>query len=309
MHRFLAFALATTALAAAATEAYPALAQAPSAAAASKPQYGTFGFDTSGMDRSVAPGNDFYQFANGTWAKNTPIPSDQSNYGSFSVLDDLSHERTRDILEQAKNDPNSRIGTAYATYLDAGAIESKGLAPIQPLLNEIRSLKSKAGYAKLAATARRNGVGTPFGTFVNIDDKNPNSYSMNVVQAGLGMPDRDYYLSPDPKLAATKTAYEKHVANMLTLAGETNAAARAHALVDFETDIAKVSWTKVQNRDSKKTYNKMSLAALARSAPGFDFPAYFKAAGVSVDSVIVAQPTAVNSIAKLVGAAPLQVLK
>jgi putative endopeptidase len=309
MHRLIAFALATTALAAVATETYPALAQAPSVVPASKPQYGTFGFDTAGMDRSVAPGDDFYRFANGTWAKNTPIPPDQSNYGSFSVLDDLSHDRTRDILEQAKNDPNSKIGVAYATYLDTGAIEAKGLTPIQPWLNEIRSLKSKAGYAKLASTARRNGVAIPFGTFVNIDDKDPNSYAMNVAQAGLGMPDRDYYLSPDPKLAATKTAYEKHVAAMLTLAGEQNAAARAHALVDFETGIARVSWTKVQNRDSKKTYNKMTLAALSSSAPGFDFPTYFKAQGVNVGNVIVAQPTAVTAIAKLVGAVPLEVLK
>jgi len=316
MVRLIVFALATTALAGCATQVPPpppvaAAPVVPEAAAvpALKAQYGTFGFDTAGMDRDVQPGDDFYNFANGTWAKTTPIPADKSNYGAFSVLDDLSHERTRQILEQAKADPDSKVGTAYATYLDTAAIEAKGLAPIEPWLNEIRAVNSKAAYAKLAASARRNGVGLPLRTFVNPDDKDPNNYAMNVVQAGLGMPDRDYYLSPDPKLAATKTAYEKHIAAMLGLAGEANAAARAKALVDFETRIARVSWTKVQSRDSNKTYNKMSLAALSKSAPGFDFPTYFKAQGLNLADVIVAQPSAVTGIAGLVGAAPLGVLK
>src|SRR5205814_1881295 len=104
---------------------------------APRPQYGTFGFDSAGIDSSVAPGDDFYEYANGTWAKNTPIPPDKSNYGSFNVLDDLSHERTRQILEAAQSDSNSKIGVAYSTYLDTAAIEAKGLAPIQPWLGQI----------------------------------------------------------------------------------------------------------------------------------------------------------------------------
>jgi putative endopeptidase len=312
MLRTVTIALATTALAAAAATygapTGPLIATA-QAAVAGGAQYGTFGFDAAGMDRTVHPGDDFYQYANGTWAKNTAIPADKSNYGAFSVLDDLSHVRTREILDQARTDPNSKIGTSYATYLDTAAIDAKGLAPIKPWLNQIRSLKTKADYARFAATARRSGVGLPFTTFVNADNKDPNVYVMNLVQSGLGMPDRDYYLSADPKLAATKTAYDKHVAAMLALAGQANAGARAQALVNFETEIAKVSWTKVQNRDSNKTYNKMSLAALARSAPGFDFPAYFKTLGLNVQNLIVAQPSAVSGIAKLVGSVPLQVLK
>src|SRR4051794_16003623 len=168
MLRTIAFALATTALAACATQtppAPPSAAVAPAAIAAPelpvapKPQYGTFGFDIAGMDRSVPPGDNFYQFANGTWVKNTPIPADKSNYGAFNFLDDLSHTRTQQILEQAKADPNSKIGTGYATYLDTAAIEAKGLGPIEPWLNHVRELKSKAGYAALAAEADRNGVG------------------------------------------------------------------------------------------------------------------------------------------------------
>src|ERR1700755_3224815 len=157
MHRLIAFALATTALAVVATEALPALAQAPSAAAA-KPQYGTFGFDTAGMDRAVAPGDDYFEFANGTWAKNTAIPADKARYGMFNVLDDLSKERTRTIIEEQAKDPNSKIGNAYASFMDEEAIESKGLTPFEPWLNEVRGIKSKKNLVKLYSRADHLGV-------------------------------------------------------------------------------------------------------------------------------------------------------
>ena len=310
MVRFAAFSLATTALVGAAAIAVTAAPAAQAAQAASGgPQYGTFGFDLSGMDRSVTPGDNFYYYANGTWLKNTQIPADQSSYGSFNTLDDLSHTRTRDILEQAKADPSSKIGRAYATYLDTAAIEKKGLAPVKPLLNQIKALKSKAGYPALASAIGGSGVPIPFAAFVSPDQKDPNKYLMRVSQAGLGMPDRDYYLSADPKLAATRAAYEKHVAAMLTLAGEPNAAARAKAIVDFETKIAQVSWTRVESRNASKTYNKMSLAGLEKSAPGFDFASFFRAARAPVNEVNVVQPSAVIGIAKQIQAAPLGVLK
>ncbi|SEM61746.1 putative endopeptidase [Sphingomonas gellani] len=279
-----------------------------SAAGAQGPQIGTFGFDTAGMDRSVAPGDDFYDFAGGTWAKNTAIPADKSSYGAFDTLADLSRDRTRVILEEEKA-KGSKIGTAYATYNDTAAIEAKGLAPIQPWLNKVKALSDKAGYAALVAEADRNGISIPFGAGVGQDDKAPETYIVGISQAGLGLPDRDYYLKNDPKLAETKAAYQAHIAKVFTLAGEPNAEARAKAIVDFETQIAQVSWTRIDSRDSDKTYNKMAVADLIRSAPGFDFSAYFRGIGTPVDTLIVAQPSAVTGIAKLIAAAPLGVLK
>ena len=129
-------------------------------------QIGTFGFDEKGMDRAVKPGDDFYEFANGTWAKTTAIPADKSNYGAFNVLADLSQERTRGILDAAKTDPNSKIGTAYATYLDTAAIDAKGLAPIKPWLNAIKAANDKAAYVALLGKAERNGVEGPFGVYI-----------------------------------------------------------------------------------------------------------------------------------------------
>jgi putative endopeptidase len=281
----------------------------PAPATSTGAQYGTFGFDEKGMDKTVQPGDDFYNYANGNWSKNTPIPADKSNYGSFNLLSDLSESRTRGILDTAAKDPNSKIGRAYATYLDTGTIEAKGLAPIRPWLKKIAALTDRAQYPALLAEADRAGIRGPFGGGVGQDDKSPEQYALSLGQSGLGLPDRDYYLSADAKLVEARNAYRAHIVNMLTLAGEPNADARAAALLAFETEIAKVSWTRVDSRDATKTYNKMTVADLARRAPGFDFVAYFKGIGTPVPTVIVAQPSAITGIAKLVSTAPIGVLK
>ena len=283
---------------------------APPPAPAPKPELGSFGFDTSGMDRSVQPGDNFYMFANGTWARNTPIPADKSNYGMFTRLDDLSKERTRTIIEEAARDPNNKIGNAYNSFLDAAAIEAKGLAPIQPWLGEIKGLGSRADYAALAAKAGRYGIGIPFGLFVGQDDKSPDRYVTQMFQGGIGMPDRDYYLLTDDRMKGIRAKYLAHLTNVLNLAGEPNAAARAKAILDFETEIAKVHWTQIDSRDATKTYNLMPLAKLQADAKGFDWATFLQGSGLSAATEVnVAQPSAVNGIARLVSRAPLAVLK
>jgi putative endopeptidase len=281
-------------------------APAPATAATGKPELGTYGFDTAGMNTAVAPGDDFYAYADGTWARTTAIPADKSSFGAFDVLADRSRDRTRGILEAAARTRGSKIGTAYATYLDTAAIEKKGLAPIKPWLAEIKAA-TKASYPTLIAKAARQGIGTPFGTGVGQDAKNPDVYIVGIRQSGLGLPDRDYYL--DAKNAKEKAGYEAHIAKMFTLAGESDAAARAKALVDFETQIAQVSWTRIDSRDANKTYNKTNVADLTRSAPGFDFVTYLKALGTPVDSLNVSQPSAVAGIAKRVAETPIAVLQ
>ena len=321
MSRAFAFLVATTSLAGCAAHETPPpvavaapvetapVAAAPDAPSAPKPQYGTFGFDTAGMDTSVQPGDDFYLYSNGTWARNTQIPSDKSNYGSFSVLADLSQQRVRDILDAQKDDPGSRIGMAYSSFLDEAGVEAKGLAPIQPWLDEVRGLKARSGYAALEAEAARNGITGLFGGFVTQDDRNTDAYITALSQAGLGMPDRDMYLLNEPHMVSLKTAYLDHLTKMLTLAGETNAAARARAIVDFETKIAKVSWTREDVGDATKTYNRMSLAQLKKLAPGFDWASYLKARDIAAGDLLVREPSAFKAIAALSATVPLQVLK
>jgi putative endopeptidase len=275
-----------------------------------KPQYGTFGFDRAGMDETVRPGDNFYQFANGNWARNTAIPADKSNYGMFTVLDDLSRDRTRTLIEEQSKDPKSRIGSVFASFMDTAAVEQKGLAPFEPWLGKVKGLTSKSDLPALYAEAAQLGVGTPFASYVGQDDKEPDQYILSFAQSGLGMPDRDYYLSKDAKLAETRAKYLQHLTNVMNLAGEPNAAARAKAVLDLETRIARASWTRVESRDATKTYNKLSLAKLASSSRGFDFGSYIRDLGVTgVDNVLVAQPSAISAIAGLVGKAPLGVLK
>ena len=317
MKRLVILLAATTALAGCTASPPPevmapaAPAEAPPAPApVPKPELGTFGFDTAGMDRSVQPGDNFYMFSNGTWARNTPIPADKSNYGMFTRLDDLSKERTRVIIEEAAKDPSSKIGNAYNSYLDTAAIEAKGLAPILPWLGEIKDLSNRSGYAALAAKAGRYGIGIPFGLYVGQDDKSPDRYVTQMFQSGIGMPDRDYYLLQDERMKGVRAKYLEHLTNVLTLAGESNAAARAKALLDFETEIAKVQWTQVDSRDATKTYNLMPLARVQADAKGFDWATFLRDSGLSAATEInVAQPSAVNGIARLLSRAPLQVLK
>jgi len=290
--------------------AAPVIEIAPAPAApAPKASIGAFGFDTAGMNQNVKPGDDFFEFANGTWAKNTQIPADKSNFGTFTMLADLSQQRVRDLLDAAKDDPNSKIGTAYSSFLDEASVEAKGLAPIQPWLNEIRGLNSRAGYAALTARAARNGVGGLFGGGVSPDDRNSEAYIVGLAQAGLGMPDRDMYLLNEPNLVALRGAYLDHLTKTLTLAGETNAAGRAKALLAFETAIAKVSWNREDSGDATKVYNKMTVAQLAKLAPGFDWATYLREGGVDVSELLVAQPSAFTGIAALARKAPLSVLK
>ncbi|MDX8358722.1 M13 family metallopeptidase [Sphingopyxis terrae] len=282
--------------------------QAAASAEADKPEIGDFGFDTTGMDKSVLPGHDFYAYANGTWAKNTAIPADKSNYGMFTALADLSQKRTQEILEAAKGDPNSMIGRAYASYLDSASVEAKGLAPIQPWLAKIRAV-DKPGLAALLAEADRNGVSHFFGGYVGQDDKNPDVYIYTMFQGGLGMPDRDFYLKDNERNAKLQAAYLKHLENVLTLAGEQDAAARAQAIYAFEKQIATVHWDKNDSSDATKVYNKMTLAELEKAAPGFDWTTFVRGIGVKEDALLVSQPSAFTGEAKLIADAPIGVLR
>jgi putative endopeptidase len=289
--------------------AAPAVVVAPEPVAAPKPTYGTFGFDTAGMDMAVQPGDNFYQYANGTWARNTAIPADKSNYGMFTVLDDLSKERTRTIIDEVAKDPSSKIGNAYNAYLDTAAIDAKGLAPFKPWLDQVHGLTGKAGLPALYAKADRVGISTPFAFYVGQDDKNPDRYVTGLAQSGIGMPDRDYYISADPKIAEVRGKYLQHLTNVLALAGEANAAARAKAIMDFETAVAKVHWTQIESRDATKTYNLMTFAELVKKAPGYDFATMLSGMGINAPEINVAQPSAITGIAALVRKAPLGVLK
>jgi len=279
------------------------------APAAARPQYGSFGFDVAGMDRNVAPGDSFYRYANGNWDRTTEIPADRSNYGMFIVLDDLSRGRTRAILEEAARAPGSRLGDFYASFMDEAAVNAAGIAPLRPILDEIEGIRDRSQWATELGRMARRSIRTPFGAFVGSDERIPTRMILHLRQSGLGLPDRDYYLSDDSALVQKRNAYQAYLAQLLTLAGEANAEARAAAILGFEHGMAEVQWTRVQNRDEERTYNKWAIGDFAGNAPGFDWAAYFREAGVAGEaSMLVAQPSAFTGMARLIGETPQAVL-
>jgi len=298
--------------------AVPAPAPAPQDTAATspakpKPEIGAWGFDTAGMDTSVAPGASFYQYANGQWTKTTEIPADKAEYGMFGVLADRSDERTRQILEAANGAAGSdeqRIGDYYKTFMDEAGIEAKGLAPIQPALDQIAKVKDVSGLVlQFAASSRRLG-NSPFRTRVGQDEREPETYIPGISQGGLGLPDRDMYDANAKQFAKLRDGYQKYAAAMFTLIGAKDADKRAAAVFALEEKIAATHWTRVQNRDSQKTYNKMTIAELQKLAPGIDWKLWLKATGLEGQpSVDVNQPPAIAATSLLVKSQPLAVWK
>jgi putative endopeptidase len=275
--------------------------------AKSRPQLGNFGVETVHIDENVKPGDDFFRYANGDWLKTVKIPDDQSQWGSFQQLRELSEIRTRTILDaavaaKAADGTNQRkIADLYASFMDEAAIEAAGITPLAAELGAIAALQNRDQLIALLGQTRRIGLPSPIGFGVGLDAKNPNEYIVGIGQGGLGLPDRDYYLVKDnPKFADILAKYEQYIAQLLTLAGETNAVSKAKNIISLETKIAGAHWSRVENRDRDKTYNRMSPADLKLLAPAFPWEAYLGAGGLgNQQAVVVRQPSAIQKIASL----------
>ena len=279
------------------------------------PHYGAWGFDLAGRDLSAKPGDDFVEYATGNQIKALKIPADRSRWGSFNMLAELSNERVHAILvgmaASAPADPKTddgKIGAFYKAFLDQKTVEARGIAPLEQALAPIRAATSREALAAVMGRAAGGFGGSIFGADVEPDEKNPSAYALYVGQAGLGMPDRDYYLTP--AFAEKKAAYQIYVAKILELAGWPEAKARAADVVAYETQIAQGSWAAADRRDPDATYNPMSRQQLGAFAPGFDWNAFMNAAGLGgQDRVIIQEKSAIPKIAAAFAGAPLETLK
>jgi predicted metalloendopeptidase len=273
------------------------------------------GVDTANIDPSVRAQDDFFVNLNGKWLAKTEIPSDKSSWGSFEKLDDDTKPQLRAIIEAAAANPDKangtdaqRIGDFYASYMDEAKLEQLGLSPLRAELDRVAALKDKKDIPALIAHYNRFSVTTPYGFVIHQDNKDSTRYVADIVQDGLSLPDRDYYLKKsDKKMAETLAKYQQHVTKMLALAGNKNAAADAKAIVALETELAKIQWTKVELRDPVKAYNKVPLANLAKLAPGYDWSTWLNDTGIAgkVDYVIVSQPSFVTGFNKVLNKTPL----
>ena len=278
------------------------------------PRFGTWGIDLQGMDRSIRPGDDFFAYASGNWAKNTPIPADRSSYGVFNGLRDLSEARLRGLVEgYAPADPatggdSAKIAAVYRGFMDEAAIERLGLRPIKPQLDAIRAIRDKDGIAALMGGANARFGGSFFGVGVSDDQRNPDYYTLYMSQGGLGLGDRQMYL--DAKFAPQRERYQKYLAEMLGLIGWPQPDARAAEIMAMETKLAQAHWTRAESRDRDKTYNPVAMERFAAYAPGFPWAAYFRAAGLAqAPTVVVRQNTAVPKLAAIFRDTPIETLK
>jgi predicted metalloendopeptidase len=320
MKRFALSAL-SLALAAGFAQAEPAAA-AKSASAASRPALAS-GIATEYIDPAVRPQNDFFAYLNGKWLQSVQIPADQASWGSFDQLYEDSLAQLRGIIEQTaakggaagtdeQRDDARRIGDFYASFMDEARLETLGIAPLKPELDRIAALKDKAELPALLAHLGKIGVNLPFDFGIHQDNKDSTKYVADIGQGGLAMPDRDYYLkADDAKLVEAKAKYQQYVEKMLGMAGDQNAAASAKAIVGFETEIAKIQWTKVELRDPIKAYNKVKLAELGKLAPGYEWKSWLDAAGLSSKAsyLIVGQPTYLKAFTEVSNKTPLDTWK
>jgi putative endopeptidase len=289
----------------------------PAAPPPPKASFGTWGVDLTGMDRSVKPGDDFYKYVNGTWDKNAVIPPDRSNIGGFVQLAIQSEKRMRDIVAALEARPldqlspeEKKLRALYDGFMDQKQIEERGLEPVQADLKLIAGLKKPAEVARVMGSPRL-AAGSLYDLGISVDDKNSNAYVVQLSAAGLGLPDRDYYLRDNKDIVAAREAYKSYLATMLTLSGARNAQARAAKVLALETEVAKVRWARQDRRDPDRMYHPVTFAGLKKLAPQFPWDAFFADSGIPLNNgkrqVIVGEDTAIPVLAKLFARTPVAV--
>ena len=300
---------------------------APNQASGQEAAQGTqSGIDKSLMDTSVAAGDDFDKYANGAWERNTEIPADKSNISVFSVINDEAQKREAALVDDiAKSNPaagsdEARIANYYKAYLDTGAIEKRGLTPIKADIDRIEAIPDKGALAEAIGRSLRADTdplnATNFhtenllGVFVTQGFNDPTKTVPYLMQGGLGLPDRDYYVSSDPAMAKLRADYTPYVAKILTLAGIPNAQARAQKIVALETKIAQAHATLEASQDPVKANNPWKRADFDKKAPGVDWNRLLGAAQLgNQQDFIIWQPAAITKTAALIGSEPLEVWK
>jgi len=290
-------------LAGALTGALPAL--------AAPPRYTPWGLELQDMDRSVKPGDSFFQYAEGTWLKNHPIPADKTAAGYNYDLPDEIELQVKKMVEDAAAHPTSatarKIGDAYAAYLDQAGIDARGLAPLKPYLGRIDAVSTRDQLVKLMA---QPSYASPISVSIGTDQDNPTRYMVRAGQARLGLPTRDFYLLKDEKYVSIRAAYHDYIVQIGKLAGLSDPVGRADRILALETRISQDQWTPERRRDPVATHNVMTLAQLQKLAPEVNWTGALRSAGLgAARKVDVAEPSAVAAASKRLADVPLSTWK
>ena len=282
------------------------------------------GLDFAGMDKSVNPADDFFDYCNGEWLKKTAIPNDRSSYGTFDILAEQANKQTSDLIMEASKSPRgseaSKVGDFYDAFMDEKAIEAKGLSPLKVELDEINAIGDKKALARVFGSELRADVDPLnntnfytdrlFGLWVSPDFDNPTKNVPYMLQGGLGLPDSDTYLGTEANSVELQTKYRAHIAAVLKLAKVEGVDAQADRIYELERKIASIHVNRADSADVHKANNPWRLADFSSKAAGLDWPAFFEAAGLAKQPMIMVwHPGGITGEAALVGSQPLDVWK
>ena len=267
------------------------------------------GLDINNLDRSVNPANDFYDFAVGGWVKSHPIPDEYSRWGTFEILQEKNNEVLKKILEDAaanknwpKGSAEQKIGDFFATGMDSARIEKEGYKPLIPYFNQIEKIRNNNELVHFISELHLDGITPLFRFYVDLDDKMSDMNVAQLGQGGTGLPDVEYYTKDDARSKEIREKYLQYVSNMFKLAGTDamQADKDAQTIMNIETQLAKVSNTRLENRDPIKTYNKMTLGELKNISNDFNWDTYLDGLGIEkLNVVVVAQPKFFTGMGKL----------
>ena len=282
-------------------------------AAAPAPELGAFGIDLSNQDTSVRPGDDFFRYANGRWLDSFELPDDRSDYGSFSVLADRSDERVRTIIEDlADMEPaggsiEQKINDYFQSYMETGRLNELGISPLQSGLAAVDSIADREQLIGAFGRSQLENTASPFGFFIGADRSDPDQHQLVLTVMPLSLPDRDYYLVDTEEYQRVREEFTAHIARILDFADIPDSAAKAESILALETAIAQHQWPRAQRRDRDLTYNPMSWAEFVTEYPGFDWGAYFTAAGIDgLEDLNVNYPSTMAPVIALVNEVPLE---
>ena len=275
------------------------------------------GLDPASFDKSVRPQDDLFRYVNGAWLNTTAIPADKASYGAFDILFDKAQADLRAIVEEAAKSPNKtpgseaqKIGDFYESFMDEARVNELGLTPLKSELDAIDALKTKSDVARHFAHFFKLNLIVPIVGYVDGDAQEPGKDILYVLQGGLGLPDRDYYLKSDDKLKEYREKYVGFIGNILDMAGEQAASKSAREIFVLETRLARAHWTNVENRDAVKTYNKVAIADLNKQFPGFDWTTWTTELGINnAPALVVSQPSYFKTFASTVNELPVDAWK